>query len=166
MCLHLSNQRDEMHKGISLLTFEFFENFTMVRFWFQKSLSTTSLINKIIGGFVILAVLLFSALINPIKVGLFTCAFHEKTGYNCPTCGLSRSFHAISHLNIQESFKFHPLGPIVYLVLLFLLVKFAFEILSRTEIQIKLNSIITRMFFIILMTLWISLWLIQVLDES
>ncbi|MHC4779201.1 MAG: DUF2752 domain-containing protein [Planctomycetota bacterium] len=43
------------------------------------------------------------------------CLFKEATGLPCPLCGLTRSFVSLSHGNVRQAFRYHPLGPLVYL---------------------------------------------------
>lgn len=47
--------------------------------------------------------------------GIPCCLFRETTGIPCPLCGLTRSFVSLSHGNVERAFRYHPLGPIVYL---------------------------------------------------
>jgi hypothetical protein len=41
------------------------------------------------------------------------CWLRAVTGYDCPTCGLSRSFVALFHGNWVSAFAWHPAGPLV-----------------------------------------------------
>jgi len=112
--------------------------------------------NKIFAKAVIvsflLSVLLVTTFINPEKTKLITCQFKQLTGYSCPTCGLTRSFHAFSHLNFQDSYRFHLLGPFIYVTLFFIFIKYSFEIAARKEIKLNINSgivgIIIVLFFL------------------
>jgi hypothetical protein len=113
----------------------------------------------------LLTILLFSIFVNPDRSKFLTCYFRELTGHRCPSCGLTHSIYAISHFHIQKSFIYHPMGLFVYFILLFLLVKFSFEIITKKEIQIKINRIITKITFIIFLTSWLSFWIIRLLNE-
>lgn len=60
------------------------------------------------------------------------CFFKHFTGLDCPGCGLTRSFIALSHGQWLEALKFNVLGPIVYLYfLLYLIRHFLNLILSK-----------------------------------
>lgn len=109
--------------------------------------------------------LLLSIFWNPEKVNLLPCYFHKLTGYSCPTCGLTRSFFAISHLHFQEAFKLHLMGPVIYFTLVFLFLKFSFEIVTRNEIQIKVNPVLTKTTLFVFLGLWLGFWLIRLLNE-
>jgi hypothetical protein len=43
------------------------------------------------------------------------CIVKKTTGIDCPGCGLTRSFIYLCHGNISDSFRLHPLGPIIFL---------------------------------------------------
>lgn len=107
----------------------------------------------------LLSVLLVSILTNPEQTKLLTCQFKQLTGYSCPTCGLTRSFYAFSNMDLQESFRFHLMGPVIYVALLFVLMKFSIEVIIRKEIKLKINpgaaKIILIFFFCTLFCFWI-----------
>ncbi|MBN1336410.1 MAG: DUF2752 domain-containing protein [Deltaproteobacteria bacterium] len=46
------------------------------------------------------------------------CLFYNLTGLHCPGCGLTRSFVFMGHGQVLDAFRIHPLGPILYLVVL------------------------------------------------
>lgn len=45
------------------------------------------------------------------------CIFRNITGIACPGCGMTRSLIATGHFHLTDAITFHPLGPIVYVVL-------------------------------------------------
>lgn len=47
-----------------------------------------------------------------------TCISRRLYGFDCPGCGLTRSFISMSHGEFQKAFSFNPAGPIVYLFVL------------------------------------------------
>jgi hypothetical protein len=68
-----------------------------------------------------LAILLLSALL-PLpdaqgRLGYLPplCSFRRLTGQPCPGCGLTRSLICLGHGQVADSFRFHPLGPLVFL---------------------------------------------------
>ena len=106
----------------------------------------------------LLFVLLWAGLVDPDKGNLTTCIFLEKTGYPCPTCGMSRSFYATSHFNFQEAFQFHHLGPVLYLFLLIAFVKFSWELLRGRVIQLGRKSQYLYYLFYIFTSLMMLRW--------
>jgi Protein of unknown function (DUF2752) len=49
------------------------------------------------------------------------CVFHWLTGSPCPFCGLTRSLSFLAHGRWDLAVSFHPLGPLVFGLLLALL---------------------------------------------
>ncbi len=44
------------------------------------------------------------------------CAFHNVFGLPCPGCGLTRSFVSMGHGLFMESYRWHPLGPVLFVM--------------------------------------------------
>jgi len=53
------------------------------------------------------------------------CLLRRTTGLPCATCGMTRSFWALGRGAVGEAFRLHPLGPPVFVLLGFLLVRSA-----------------------------------------
>lgn len=105
-----------------------------------------------------LTLLIFSILIDPRDVSILACHLQNATGYSCPTCGLSRSFYAMAHLDITNAFGFHLLGPLFYFLIVLFFTKHSAELVLKKEIQGTWRPAITRMIFISLIILWILIW--------
>jgi len=133
----------------------------MIRIGINEDLSLKKRINRALGASGLLMALLLPLFLNPERVNFVSCLFHRKTGHDCLTCGLSRSFYAISHLHLVESFKFHLMGPIIYFVLILLFFKFSVEMVLRKEIQIRADPVITRTMLVMFFGIWICFWLIR-----
>jgi hypothetical protein len=115
---------------------------------------------------ILLLIFFFSSLcINPQKTPLLSCFFHEKTGFSCPTCGISRSFYSFSRLNISESFHYHWMGPIMYILLLILLLKLTIEIATKRNVQLIIKPIIKKIFVFLFLFLWLIFCLIRFSNE-
>ncbi len=53
-------------------------------------------------------------LLGPGEIPIWSCLFHDLTGYSCFTCGLTRSLHAAAGGHLLASFQLHLLGPILF----------------------------------------------------
>ncbi len=43
------------------------------------------------------------------------CTYHRLTGYDCPGCGMTRSFISMAHGQWQRAWHYHPFGSILFL---------------------------------------------------
>ena len=57
--------------------------------------------------------------------GTSICLLKRLTGIPCMTCGMTRSFCAISRGRLAEAVRFHPLGPVVYAMLAVVMIRAA-----------------------------------------
>ncbi len=137
----------------------------MIRLHLNRPILLENILPKAIFLSILILGFLLSVFWNPEKVNLLPCYFHKITGFSCPTCGLTRSFHAVSHLNFQEAFQLHLMGPVIYFALVFLFLKFLFEIVSGKEIQIKVNHLLSKITLFVFLSLWLGFWLIRLLNE-
>jgi|SRR4051812_4510607 len=46
------------------------------------------------------------------------CLVHNLFGVDCPFCGMTRSFVALTHGHVGAAFRFHPAGPLLALAML------------------------------------------------
>ena len=137
----------------------------MIEISIQKFIQTEKLLIKTFLAIILLTVFGGAIFLNPEETSFITCVFHEKTGFSCPACGLSRSFYSFSHFNLINSFQYHLMGPIICMSLLFILIKYSFEIISRREIRIKTDPIYIKIFLFIFSGLWICFFIIRFLHE-
>lgn len=137
----------------------------MISVYFNKPISLKNIAHKASWASALLAIFLVSIFFNPEKVSFLTCIFRRTTGHSCLTCGLSRSLYAVSHLHLQESFQLHLMGPIIYLAIIFLLLKFSFETVTRKEIQIRVSPLLKRISLMIFLGLWVCFWIIRFFNE-
>ncbi len=121
--------------------------------------------NKVVPAVVLLIILSAPVFIDPGSLDFQVCYFKSLTGYSCPTCGLSRSFHAVTHFQLKDAFTFHIMGPVLYLTFLFFFFKFTFESVSGEELRIKLKPILKRALIISFVFIWSGFWLVRFLTE-
>lgn len=136
----------------------------MIQFEIFKPISQ-KIINKTIYLVGLLTILFFSIFINPDKTNFLSCYFQELTGHPCPTCGMSHSFYAFSHFQLLESFKFHLMGPIIFMIMSLLFLKFFIEIVTKKEIKIGINPKTTKITLIIFSFSWLSFWIFRLVTD-
>jgi len=49
------------------------------------------------------------------QLGLRACGFHERTGYPCPTCGMTTAFAYAARGRLVEAFVVQPAGALLAL---------------------------------------------------
>ncbi len=131
----------------------------------SHQLSSAQKLNRYIFIACILSIFLFTNFWNPEQANLLPCYFHEITGHSCPSCGLTRSFHAMAQLNFQRAVEFHPMGMIIYFALLVLLLKTTLEIVIKKEIRLRLKDGVKKFAIGGLLFVWMGVWIIRLLNE-
>ena len=63
-----------------------------------------------------------SAVLNPTRVtGLSLCPIFHLTGFECPFCGMTRSFVSITHGRFSEALDYNIGSPLIYAAFLWML---------------------------------------------
>ena len=132
---------------------------------FKSPLSKDEVVIKLFLSFILAIGLVGSYLLDPEKKSFLTCFFHNKTGLSCPTCGLSRSFYSLSHLDLFNSFQFHLMGPILFFALFLLLLKWTFEIIFKREIKINIKPKLKKYTIFLFMFIWFTFFIIRITNE-
>jgi hypothetical protein len=109
----------------------------------------------------ILALLIAARSYNPFESELIICQFKNLTGYDCPTCGLSRSVYSLLSLNVFDSIGYHPLGSVLVLGLLAILIKFTAELIIKKEIIIPITKSYQKVIMLFTLLLVISTWILK-----
>ena len=113
----------------------------------------------------LLAIIIVSVYFDPANYTITDCSFKEITGYSCPSCGLTRSFHASANLNIAQAFAFHLLGPVFLLGSILLFLKFTIESVYGKTIKLKLNRYVIKTGILIIVLTWIIYWIVRFVFE-
>ena len=95
---------------------------------------------KAIGVLALAMVFAASFVFPPHGLGMSVCAFRNATGIPCPGCGMTRSFAALSHGQPGLAFEKHWVGPFMYALFAFYMVKWAIEVLLRRRILARLED--------------------------
>lgn len=59
------------------------------------------------------------------------CLVHNLFGVNCPFCGMTRSFIALTHGHIGQAFEFHPAGPLLFVAMVVFLLSVTYVTMRR-----------------------------------
>jgi hypothetical protein len=124
-------------------------------------LSKDKMILRLTAVVLMLTFLFAARLNNPFESTLLTCQFKNLTGYDCPTCGLSRSVYSFLSLKISDSIYYNPLGCVLVLGLLVFMVKFTAELITRKEILIPITITFRRFMLIFILLLAFSTWILR-----
>ena len=114
---------------------------------------------------VFLGLILFPFIISPAPAGIITCKFHQITGHSCPTCGMTRSLVALTHLHLKEAFQYHIFGPLVYVIFLVSFIALLTEIITGRKIGIGIKSSTIRITIGMFFSLWIIFWILRLVGE-
>ena len=68
--------------------------------------------------------------------GMKLCPIFHATGHECPFCGMSRGFVAITHFDVPSALEFNPGSPLIYAAFVYLLWA-SIQALRNGEKQLK-----------------------------
>lgn len=74
------------------------------------------------------------------QLGIPPCMFTETTHVPCPGCGLTTSFTLMAHFHFIEAFRVHLMGPLLFLVTLFVAVYGPYAIAKGKSPAVLLDS--------------------------
>ncbi|MGA9119801.1 MAG: DUF2752 domain-containing protein [Bacteroidota bacterium] len=117
----------------------------------------------IAGG--LLAVLVALFFVDPAQMSILSCPFKEATGCSCLTCGMSRSLHALAHGEVLNSFRFHVMGPVLFVGVLALLFIFAYESIAGKSFPFRPTTIVRRRTTMLFALTWGLFWVIRLAGE-
>jgi len=120
------------------------------------------IVNAVI-GIILLSLIVFSYIFDPSTYKLIDCYFHNLTGHPCPSCGLTRSFYAMAHLQITEAFHLNWMGPVLFLGALILAILLLAEAASGRSIQSQSKIITPIIILMALGSLWLVIWVVRLL---
>ncbi|MFH1196160.1 MAG: DUF2752 domain-containing protein [bacterium] len=101
---------------------------------------------------------------NPFQTELLSCQFKNLTGYDCPTCGLSRSVHSFATFHFVDSLSYNPLGFVLLIGLIFLFVKILVELITRKDIQLNSKSLSGKQIGAIVFAMVLFNWIYKLIS--
>lgn len=84
------------------------------------------------------------------------CLFKSVFHFNCPACGLTRSFKAIMHFNFKKSLEYNILGLPLFLSIIISYFLYFKDLLFNTNTFIKLYFKISKYYWYIILILIIA----------
>jgi hypothetical protein len=105
----------------------------------QISSIKSSTVERVLAGAGVLAVTSGAFAVgyfSPTTAGFFpACPFHALTGLNCPGCGLTRGFHALSRGDVLTALHFNALLPLYLLLFLYLFVSLGLTLIRGRGLE-------------------------------
>lgn len=105
----------------------------------MKNIKLLKLILRIIRIIIYLALFITFAIIPTTKfIGHSICLIKIYTGYDCPTCGVTRAFSSIMHLKFIDAYHFNSaftlvIFPIVLFIIINDIINMLIEWIARKE---------------------------------
>jgi len=125
-------------------------------------LSPISRRNRIFFALILSVGMVFFFFIHPQHSLLPACYFKSLTGLDCPSCGLSRSFYAVAHFHMGDSFRYHIIGPILFLFFVLLLFKLCIEITFRKALHVNIPRFAVWIILIVFFSGWFIYWIARI----
>lgn len=125
---------------------------------FFLSMNSRLLVNKIIPFAALSGVLFLGWFVTPEQLsGIKLCLFKLVTSYDCPGCGLTRSFLEMARLHVTKAFHYNWAGPLVYAAFLVAWVDRLFSLL-KAGVSFGFSSLWTKIYGVIILVLLFSHW--------
>lgn len=94
------------------------------------------------------------------------CLFKTLTGLGCLACGMTHSFHELAQGRVIESFRYHLMGPWLFLVFAYLLIKWTVELLTGKRIRIEVDRTAAKAAIVIFFSVWFGFWVVRMIRET
>jgi hypothetical protein len=125
----------------------------------RRTINKDNLIIRVSLLSIILLLLSLATVVDPVEIYFYKCGFKELTGYDCPTCGISRSIHSATHFELADSFNHNPLGLIIFVSLIIVIAILLLEIITRHKIIVQPKLLKSGRFYISLFSIWMLYWI-------
>lgn len=104
---------------------------------------------------VFLIIGLVSILAN--KIGISLCPFYNTTGVPCPSCGMTRAYISLFHLDIKGAFFYNP----CFILVPFIFVPFLIPFIKIKGKNLNIKKSTSNMYFCFLCLILIITWIIR-----
>lgn len=82
-------------------------------------------------------------------IGISPCLFYDITGVPCPSCGMTRAYVSLFHLDIKSAFFYHPLFFTMPFCILPQFLKYCFNIKIKKSTQTAYYSLLLFIFIVV-----------------
>lgn len=128
----------------------------------KMSLNKDQRIIRLIVSAILLLVLLFFSLFDPLRYPLNSCGFKNLFGIPCPSCGLSRSAYATAHFHLLEALQLNLMGPVIFLFVFAGILIWSFESITAKQ-WISLTKPWKKIMVLIFFGSWFFSWIYSIL---
>lgn len=126
-----------------------------------EALSSIEVRNRLFLLGMLLAFLAYAFWIDPWQTPIQTCYFKTWTGWDCPSCGMSRSLHALTHGQWLRAVHFHWMGPVLFAMVIFMLLEVVLELTLRKKITVSSRWISAKKILFFFLVFWMVTWLVR-----
>ena len=105
--------------------------------------------------------LIATRLLPPREVPFSICLVRNMTGFPCPSCGMSRGYHAMSSLSPVEAFGHNIAAPLVYPASWIILLLGLIDLTLQRGLLIRLWQRIKKPVLLVLLPLMAASWVIN-----
>ncbi|PKM95438.1 MAG: hypothetical protein CVU84_05060 [Firmicutes bacterium HGW-Firmicutes-1] len=95
------------------------------------------------------------------KYEIGKCFYRTNFGFQCPSCGLTRSFISLENFNFTDALRYNRVGFLVYLLMVFTAI-FNIMGLLKAKVTLKFGKFLAGYGFLVCILLVIS-WTLKVL---
>ena len=98
----------------------------------------------------LICIIIFSIII----ILFYKCPIKAITGYDCPGCGLTRSFVCLIKLDFKKALFYHCLSPLAAIITGYVILHILFP--KTVSVGKNIEKIILISFFIMLIIVWVA----------
>ena len=110
---------------------------------------------------VMVAMQLTTRLLPPSEVPVSVCLVRNISGFPCPSCGMSRGFHAMATWRPVEAFGFNIFSPLVYPASWLLLILGLVDLTLRSGLVDRLWLRVKRPVVVVVVLAMAASWIIN-----
>lgn len=107
------------------------------------------------------AMQLTTRLLPPSDIPVSVCLVRNMSGFPCPSCGMSRGFHAMATWRPVEAFRFNIAAPLVYPASWLLLIIGLLDLTVRPGLLDRLWARVKRPVLVVVVVIMAASWIIN-----